>query len=984
MSLKNMWGLIIVAMTVLVAAAVFAPINGSSGDGLFRFFGRFHILILHFPVVLLICAPIGDFLARRPEYAYLKNLASLLWIAGAISAVFTVLLGLMLASNEGLTQETVAVHKISGLSVALLALLILGLRNSESSLPQQWIKIGRGILSAVLVIMIFIAAHAGGNLVHGSSYLTTYAPSFIKAMLPAQETFNADFEITDTAFINDIQPLLAGYCYECHGPDKQKGSIRLDTLNPDMITGIDAAKWYHALNMINNAEMPPKEEKQLASNERRALVNWLQSNLDEATEAQKANTQVVMRRLTKQQYTNSLQDILGLDINFGETLPDDPKSELGFTNNGSALQASSLHLDYFQNIAREALAKAISPAEKPAVSHYKVTFGQGLGKGLVAGGKNLAYQEVPVHPDHFKVDLLDNDGKLVAVTTDAQKADMDAIRKKISVGMRGSSRSRFHMVKEGMILYSALPHQELPPQSWQGASPNLKLQMQRVFPQNGQFAMRVTASKGYFPEDAEPNFVGVKGLNPQVSLNNYDQQDAIVINAHDGNNRDNVMKDGDYIMPVTIAKAASITLNLPIKEKGFYQIDVIRKVATGDDVPAINVNIDDIGQFKRFNDDVDDKDDKRRVNAIGVAFMTAGDHELRLGGEFFSGFSHVIATPYAVAHPEIAILQAPSKEEQEIILKDNPSIRTYAGTFLDDGMDYLTFDQNQIVDAPLGQAKTYDFYGRLENLPIPEADTGDTEPLSGIMVLGLWNDQMVKNSSMTGPPLLVESIEFEAPFYAQWPLQSHNEIFIASDHERGSIEYTTEVVERFIEKAFRRPATRDELNRYIGFWDAIKGEFDRYEDGVKETLVAVLTSPNFLFLAEPTDGFNESYALASRLSYFLWDSPPDAELLELAKSNQLKGQLPDVIDRMLGDDKAWRFIRSFGRQWLSLDRAETIGMDMKKYPNFTRFVRDDLQEETYQFFGEILKNDLSIMEMIHSDFTMLNQNLAEYYGIDGI
>jgi hypothetical protein len=291
------------------------------------------------------------------------------------------------------------------------------------------------------------------------------------------------------------------------------------------------------------------------------------------------------------------------------------------------------------------------------------------------------------------------------------------------------------------------------------------------------------------------------------------------------------------------------------------------------------------------------------------------------------------------------------------------------------------------VAAARGEGATFTFHGRLEDLPIPEPDSGDTEILSGIMVLGLWNDHLVKSRAETGPPLLVESIEVEAPYHAVWPPPSHTAIFPPSPDRADEHAYTGHVLARFLERAFRRPPRDGEVERYLAFWRELRGGFAHYEDSVREVLVAVLCSPNFLFLADPADdpgGALTEHALADRLAYFLWNSPPDDLLRDLANRGRLRPDLAAQVDRMLDDARAWRFVRSFAPQWLRLDRLEQVTVDANRFPAFTRFVRRDMAAETLAFVHEVLRTDASIFTLVDSDFAMLNQNLAEFYGIDGV
>ncbi|MEM6886227.1 MAG: DUF1592 domain-containing protein, partial [Verrucomicrobiota bacterium] len=155
-----------------------------------------------------------------------------------------------------------------------------------------------------------------------------------------------------------------------------------------------------------------------------------------------------------------------------------------------------------------------------------------------------------------------------------------------------------------------------------------------------------------------------------------------------------------------------------------------------------------------------------------------------------------------------------------------------------------------------------------------------------------------------------------------------------------------------------------------------------------EVLVSVLCSPHFLFIAENEDRKSQKteaqYALASKLSYFLWNTPPDQELLSLATRGELADQLEQQIDRMVNDPRIWNMIRAFTYEWLRVDRQQVINTNVRKFADYSRFVKEDMPEETYHFIYHVLKENLSILNFIDSDFAMLNQNLAEFYKIKDV
>ena len=121
-------------------------------------------------------------------------------------------------------------------------------------------------------------------------------------------------------FEKEIKPLLETFCIRCHGERKQKGEVRIDILDPDMIKGMDAEKWHAALDVINTEDMPPEDVKQPSAEERQTIVDWMTYELKVAKEMKRGKQNNVMRRLTKQQYTNTLQDLLGIEAEFGKKL----------------------------------------------------------------------------------------------------------------------------------------------------------------------------------------------------------------------------------------------------------------------------------------------------------------------------------------------------------------------------------------------------------------------------------------------------------------------------------------------------------------------------------------------------------------------------------------------------------------------------------------------------------------------------------------
>jgi hypothetical protein len=201
-------------------------------------------------------------------------------------------------------------------------------------------------------------------------------------------------------------------------------------------------------------------------------------------------------------------------------------------------------------------------------------------------------------------------------------------------------------------------------------------------------------------------------------------------------------------------------------------------------------------------------------------------------------------------------------------------------------------------------------------------------------------------------------------------------------------ECAREAILRFAERAFRRPVAPEEADRLVGIFRLAQTRGESFERGVQIALTAVLTSPRFLFLVEPDDSTEDrpldNFELASRLSYFLWSSMPDDELFREAREGTLRANLRRQVDRMLDDPKSGAFVANFTGQWLQLRRLAGANPDTSLFPGFDDALRDSMGRETELYFAHVLRDNRSVLELVDSDYTFVNNRLARHYGIDGV
>jgi mono/diheme cytochrome c family protein len=319
----------------------------------------------------------------------------------------------------------------------------------------------------------------------------------------------------------------------------------------------------------------------------------------------------------------------------------------------------------------------------------------------------------------------------------------------------------------------------------------------------------------------------------------------------------------------------------------------------------------------------------------------------------------------------------------------------------------ILFRAVETIEITDGAEQTFEFRGRLENHPLPVRGQGKFPGLV-VRLRNTYDDgsplpraEKGKKDKKSGavypvepdlPTLLIKSVDFAAPVFDQWPPTLHRRILFASDlRESDETGYVKAVLQQFMPRAFRRPVTGAEVDRLADFFTSLRPEFPTFEDAIRETLAMVLIQPDFLYLFEAGNAGEGDRSitdseLASRLAYFLTSTMPDETLREVAAKDVLRQaeSLTVQIDRLLDDPRSQRFIDQFTSQWLHLDVVDSVAISPDYYPGFDDTLKADMRAETQRFFGHLLQADLSAINLLSSDFSMLNERLARHYGIEGV
>jgi hypothetical protein len=266
----------------------------------------------------------------------------------------------------------------------------------------------------------------------------------------------------------------------------------------------------------------------------------------------------------------------------------------------------------------------------------------------------------------------------------------------------------------------------------------------------------------------------------------------------------------------------------------------------------------------------------------------------------------------------------------------------------------------------------------------------------GVLSGSMPNPEVLDLSKV--PKLFVDWIEIEGPLYEQWPPKSHAALLFKDKDATQDIAYAREIFSRFLPRAFRRSVTTAEVDPFVKLVEQELELGTKFEEAIRVGLAAVLTSPKFLYLFEPSGESRRQltdHELASRLSYFLWSSVPDEELLRLADEGRLvergrQGQgdrgseLARQVTRMLKHSHSSALVHGFGAQWLRTDEFRNFKPDERLYNTYNDQLGAAMVQQSLGFFEYVLRSDLPVTNFLDSEFTLVNERLAKFYGMEDV
>ena len=813
-------------------------------------------------------------------------------------------------------------------------------RQTSVSCPRSW----------AAIVALAIVAFAGAWKSNGQESA--------KPPVPAADAGAAN----EKTFRESVQPFLQKYCLKCHNAETTKSGIRVDQLKATL-EDKHLLLWKNILKQVEDESMPPDDEPQPTPAERQVLLDWIPRAMNAALARNTAKNGSV-RRLTVSQYRNTLKDLLWLEDELVDVLPPDGISKDGFANNGQTLLLSPLQVEAYFDIAEKALDLCIvDERSKPVIENFRMELGRAINPQpcpdkLVLGANSellnnsdfVVTELKPAKPFDFQPFAMQTKFEFiegyVGNDTIREWRKFESIYHAVFACVRGSpgypKGEAVQVVPSGMLLRPAIPSPEIfGVSNTYGPMANFKISL-RELPEHGNFRVTVKAARyddGLLLEAGAP--IQEKSSQPMISISG-------------------------------LAAAPEATVN--VTEPGIYQIDVDR--GPGDFKGMLSLEL----AGRHFTGQVYDSkspipagtDADGRPSAFLLVRLPAGESKLTARYGDNSRLRNIVFSRV----PDDGNLAKRFRAFEQ----RSPSLGVYVGLRRDCGSTLTRVREPQPIAS--GDLQDFIFEGAINNFPSPDVEKDNVNYLAGVREIGVRSEY---TDGRDMPRLLVRSIEFEGPYFTAWPPATHRNIFIESSHQDDPAAYARDIIRSFATRAFRRPSTEAEETAVFAVWQNSFAEKHDFRQSIKDALLVVLTSAQFLFLIENSAGPEaedlDDYELASKLSYFLWNTAPDPQLLDLAAKHGLRGDLDSQLDRLIADPRFGLSIQEFASQWLSLDKFDVVAVDAKRFPRLTRDARSHLRQEPVHFLRHLIEQNLPLRNLIQSDFVIADEVVANYYGL---
>jgi hypothetical protein len=795
--------------------------------------------------------------------------------------------------------------------------------------------------------------------------ITDFAEESPRIVSRAEPAPSAKIDSLVQRFSVHIQPFLSRYCFRCHGPKKQKAALDLSRDLTVSTMASNPRRWEMVLERLQAREMPPEEARQPEALERDRVIAWIRELRDHEAKRSAGDPGVVLaRRLSNAELDYTIRDLTGVDIQPSREFPVDPANEAGFDNSGESLAMSPALLNkYLAAMRLVADHVVLKPQGFVFAPHPMVTD---------TDRDKYCVKRILDFYQHHQIDLAD-------YFLAAWK-----YRHRAALGLPDAELSRFATeaglsAKYLKLIWSALTEGEA------GAGPLAALRERWQ-----ELASRSRTEFIPLTGGAERN----EFRSTSVRAACEKMRDLVARMCRHLTTVVNKVK-APGISPGSQPLVLWHNRQLSSRHRA-YAGDVFRDLRKlHEEVKALDPAL--AKQFVPAN--TDEKSERRLRGALG-----------RFCEVFPDTFVVIDRGPYF--DPKAAGKGRPL----------TAGFHLMQGYFRDDGplcdlildaaqrreLDGLWHELNFIARAPIRQYKDFIFFERAEpprfmrEAEFDFARSEDKDATSAVKMDRLARAYLARARKKGAPAEAVEAIEsYFALIGADIRRVERSRLAAEPSH--------LEALLAFAARAYRRPLSAGEKEGVLAFYRRLRDKEQLgHEEAFRDTLVSVLLSPHFCYRLDlpaphppavsphppapsPREGEGEKavrplsqIALASRLSYFLWSSMPDDELLACAVKGKLHSpeELKAQLRRMLRDPRIRGLATEFAGNWLDFRRFEEHNsVARERFPRFTNELRHAMFEEPIRYLIDLAQRNRPVLDLLYANDTFVNPLLARHYGI---
>ncbi len=755
-------------------------------------------------------------------------------------------------------------------------------------------------------------------------------------------------ESLQSTFDETVRPVLQSNCVECHNGETTEGDLDLTT-DDDLASVVkNFRRWSSVLDRLEAGEMPPEDaEHHPTAAESEAVIAWIeQVKVAEAMRTEGDPGIVLPHRLSSNEYNYTIRDLTGVDIQPAAAFPVDPANEAGFDNSGESLAMSPALLKKYLGAARQVSEYlALTPSGFEFAPHPVIT-PTDRDKFCVNRIIDFYRDQRTDCADYFEVlwryqnrEALGN-----ADVTLSQLAGEHDLSERYCETLwdllRDNNERTADVESIGPIAALRLLLSELPNAST---------------PENVSTALAGCQTMASFVSDLRTSLVPTVPNLTAPQINSGSQSLVLWKNRQFVANRRRYVEAelpaGDFGLKSGSAAGKLMDVTGDTDEQAYKQ-SLTR---------FCDIFPDEFFVSERARVYLDPKTEKKRKGR----FLSAGFHSQM-------GYFRDDAPLY-----DLMLDDAARKELDRLWLEldfvTSAPMRQYSG--------FIWFDR---TDSGFMRDRVFDRY-RAE----------DKDCTSAEKVAGLADDYCEKAKRVGASDQALAAMRF---YFADMSKTFRRLEKLSIESQPRQLDALVD----FAELAYRRPLSSDEVASIRSFYDSMRhDEGLSHEDAIRDGVVAVLMSPYFCYRIDVSNDLESEYdvagaattpaiqplseySLASRLSYFLWSSMPDQELLDLAANERLHepSVMIEQARRLLADERVDGFVTEFAGNWLDFRRfTEHNGVDRERFPVFTDELREAMAEEPIRFCRDLIERDASVLKFLYADYTFVNPVLGQHYGV---